>query len=281
MTAFPKSAPVLSASPVRASRPSSATVSTLLACATSLEADGLLDAAENAFRAAALSDDAPAAQLALADWLYRTEQHAESIEVYDQLLALAARLEDIELRRVVSHNLAGVLREVGDVARAATIAGISQRDELQKTGQLGACDLTSIALDAAHRGELKLAEELLLRSLAIERSRHSLAGAAADCGNLGAVAAMRGDLSAAIRFLARAYHTHLDVKDSRGAGTDLLNLAEVFRNLGRFRLTARCLRRAEQIFDGCCAGQSAEVARERISEIDRILEVRDRDPLLN
>ena len=172
-------------------------------------------------------------------------------------------------------------RETGQLARAATLTGISQRDELKKNGQLGPDDLTSRALDAAHQGDLKLAEELLLRSLATERSRNSCSGAAADCGNLGAIAALRGDLSGAIRFLARAYHTHLDVKDSRGAGTDLLNLAEVFRTLGRFRLTSRCLRRAEQIFDNCRATKSAAVARERLGEIDRIVGVRDRDPLLN
>ena len=265
----------------RVFRASSATVSTLLACAESLAADGLLEAAESAFRAAAFSDEAPAAQLALAAWLHRTEQLSESVAVYEQLLARAAEANDSELRRVVSHNLACVLRETGQVARAATLAGVSQREELRRNGQLGPDDLTSRALDAAYQGELEFAEELLLQSLAAERSRHSLSGVAADCGNLGALAAIRGDLSAAIRFLARAYHTHLDVKDSRGAGTDLLNLAEVFRTLGRFRLTSRCLRRAEQLFDRCRAVRSVAVARDRIREIDRIVGVRKRDPLLN
>lgn len=255
--------------------------STLLECARQLEASGLVSAARSAFHAAALADEAPQGRIELADFHFRTECFREAIREYESLLRLAAETRDSRLAEVARHNLAAALRKTGQASRAMSLQSSSSTLSLSERGELCAEDLTGRAIDAIDQGDLTLAEDLLLRSLRLEKKSGNRAGEAADCANLGALALLRGDNAVGIRFLARAYHLHRRLNDWLNAGTDLLNLAEAFQNASRWSLAARCLRRAIRHFESCGARQSLATAHTRLDEVQRLLKVLTRDPLLN
>lgn len=260
---------------------SSSTTATLLDCARQLEATGLLSAALSAYRSAALADDSPSARVELAEFQFRTESFAEAAREYETLLQRAVETGDPQLEEVARHNLAAVLRKTGQATRAMTLQSRATVQTLSSHQELSTADLTGRALDAVAQHDLELAENLLLRSLAIEKQAGCRSGAANDCANLGAIALLRGDNAVGIRFLARAYHIHRRLNDRLNAGTDLLNLAEAFQNASRWSLASRCLRRAIRNFETCGADQSLATARERLHEIQQLQDVFTRDPLLN
>ena len=254
---------------------------TLLECAHQLEASGLIPAARSAFQAVALADDSPNGRVELAEFQFRTECFADSAHEYEALLQLAAETNDARLAEVARHNLASVSRKTGHASRAMTLQSRATAQTLSAQGQLGTADLTGRALDAINQRDFSLAENLLLRSLTVEKKSGNRSGEATDCANLGALALLRGDDAVGIRFLARAYHLHLSLNDRTSAGTDLLNLAEAFRNVSRWSLTSRCLCRAILQFESCGAEQSLSTARSRLHEIQQVQGVFARDPLLN
>lgn len=254
---------------------------TLLKCARQLEADGLLTAARNAFQAAAAADTSPTCRVELAEFQFRTEFYADAAREYESLLRLSADTSDARLAEVARHNLAAVLRKTGQASRAMTLQARATKQTLSSHGQLTTADLTGRALDAIEQGDLPLAENLLLRSLAVEKASGSRAGEATDCANLGALALLRGDNAVGIRFLARAYHVHRNLNDSANAGTDLLNLAEAFHKASRWSLAIRCLERAITHFESCGADQSLRTAQLRLHELQQVQGVYTRNPLLN
>jgi tetratricopeptide (TPR) repeat protein len=254
---------------------------TLLNCARQLEETGLMVAARNAYQAAALADDTPNGRVELAGFQFRTEFFGEAAKEYESLLGLAAERNDGRLAEVSRHNLAAVLRKTGQTSRATTLQARASEATLSACGELGTADLTGRALDAIDQGDFDLAENLLLRSLAVEKETGNRAGEATDCANLGALALLRGDNAVGIRFLARAYHLHRTLKDRVNAGTDLLNLAEAFQNANRWSLASRCLRRAISQFKSCGADRSLHTARTRLREVHQVQGVFKRDPLLN
>ncbi len=255
--------------------------STLLSCARQLEESGLMVAARNAYLAAALADETPNGRVELTGFQFRCECFDEAACGYESLLRQAAETKDARLAEIVRHNLAAVLRRTGQSSRAMTLQGRASEATLSAHGELGAADLTGRALDAIDLGDFDLAENLLLRSLAVEKATGNRAGEATDCANLGALALLRGDNAVGIRFLARAYHLHRKLNDRVNAGTDLLNLAEAFQNVSRWSLTSRCLRRAISQFESCGAERSLDTARNRLREIQQVRGVLKRDPLLN
>jgi len=263
-----------------ASSPVSA-AATLLECAHQLEASGLLPAARSAFQAAALADTSPTCRVELAGFQFRTECFADAAREYESLLRLSADTSDVRLAEVARHNLAAVLRKTGHASRAMTLQARATEQTLSSDGQLATADLTGRALDAIEQGDLSLAENLLLRSLAVEKASGSRAGEATDCANLGALALLRGDNVVGIRFLARAYHVHRSLNDPANAGTDLLNLAEAFQNVSRWSLASRCLHRAIAHFESCGADQSLRTAQVRLHEVQQVEGVITRNPLLN
>lgn len=257
------------------------TTPTLLQCARQLEAGGLINAARSAFQAAALADDSPKGRLELAAFHFQTECFAEATSEYESLLRRAAETDDVRLAEVARHNLAAVLRATGQSYRAASLQASATAQEIAERGMLSTEDLTGRALDAVNQGDLQLAENLLLRSLSVEKHSGNRQGEATDCANLGALALLRGDRAVGIRFLARAYHSHQSLNDHLNAGTDLLNLAEAFQSAGRWSLAARCLRRAIRQFESCGATESLARTHERLHEIHQLQNVLNRNPLLN
>ena len=254
---------------------------TLLNCARQLEATGLMVAARNAYQAAALADDTPHGRVELAGFQFRTEFFDEASKEYESLLELAAETDNRRLAEIARHNLAAVLRKTGQTSRATTLQARASETTLSTCGELGTADLTGRALDAIDQRDFDLAENLLLRSLAVEKEIDNRTGEATDCANLGALALLRGDNAVGIRFLARAYHLHRTLNDRVNAGTDLLNLAEAFQNASRWSLASRCLRRAISQFESCGAEQSLNTAHQRLREVREIQAVLERDPLLN
>ncbi len=254
---------------------------TLLNCARQLEETGLIVAARNAYQAAALADDTPNARIELAGFQFRTEFFDEAACEFESLLGLAAETKDRRLAEVARHNLSAVLRKLGQTSRATTLQARASESMLSAHGELGPADLTGRALDAIDQGDFDLAENLLLRSLAVEKETGNLAGEATDCANLGALALLRGDNAVGIRFLARAYHQHRKLNDRANAGSDLLNLAEAFQNASRWSLASRCLRRAISQFESCGADRSLCTAKTRLREVEQVQSVFKRDPLLN
>lgn len=263
-----------------ATLPSDAT-SLLLECAKQLEESGQIPAARNAFQAAALADETPNGRVELAGFHFRTERFDEAGQEYESLLRLAAESDDRRLAEIVRHNLAAIFRKTEQSSRAMTLQARATADAILANGELDSADLTGRALDAIDQGDFGLAENLLLRSLAVEKSAGNHDGEATDCANLGALALLRGDNAVGIRFLARAYHLHRKLNDSANAGTDLLNLAEAFQNASRWSLASRCLRRAMSQFEHCGANQSLNRAHARLREVRQIQGVFKRDPLLN
>ncbi len=263
-----------------ATLPSDAT-SLLLECARQLEESGQIPAARNAFQAAALADETPKGRVELAGFHFRTERFDEAGQEYESLLRLAAESDDRRLAEVARHNLAAIFRKTEQSSRAMTLQARATADAILANGELDSADLTGRALDAIDQGDFGLAENLLLRSLAVEKSSGNRNGEATDCANLGALALLRGDNAVGIRFLARAYHLHRRLNDRANAGTDLLNLAEAFQNASRWTLASRCLRRAMSQFESCGANQSLNTAHARLREVRQIQGVFKRDPLLN
>ena len=265
------------------SAPSATTI--LLQCANELEKDGQFQAAMSAFRAAALCSEFPEGRLAFAGFLARREQFTAAATEYRQVLV---ELHDHEfhpeatrLTAVATHNLAAVCRQTGELNLAATLQHRSLKSELEAENPATPEDLGGCAVDAIHRGDHSLAENLLIRSLNEETAAGNQLGIAADCGNLAILAGLRGELSVGIRFLGRAFHIHRKLSDHLATGTDLVNLAELFRTAGRWTLAERCLNRAKRCFQKACAPESLRRAQSRLCELKQLFEVQERDPLLN
>lgn len=250
-------------------------------CARKLEEQRNYLAAESAFRAAADSDPRPESRLELAGFLQRTERFEDAAIEYQSLLREAAQKRNSRLMSVAQHNLAAVHRQSGATTTARSLQQNATRSGILYDGELQPEDLTARALDELNAGNPALAESLLQRALACERSRNNPCGMAADYGNLGAVAAVRGEFDTAIRNFAKAYHVHLALDLPQPAGQDLTNLAEVFIQKQRWTLAAKCLRRAMRFFSEAKAHPSLDEAQLRLHEIERVLQVSDRDPLLN
>ena len=271
--------------PVPAYAPSTAASASitlqLMESARQLDVSGEIEAAEMAYRAATLCDSGPESRLALAEFLLRIEWTDHAVVEYERLLELGHQSCDSKLIEVATHNLAAALRESGRAERAAALQMQSLQEGIEDSGEIAPADLTARAMDAIAQEDYELAEDLLLRSLALEEAAGNQNGVAADCANLGVLACLRDQQWPAIRYLGRAWHAHRRAGDSRGAGTDMMNLVEVFSSANRWRLAARCCRRAIDCFERARSSRSLKAARDRLAEVQRIVELLDSDPLMN
>jgi tetratricopeptide (TPR) repeat protein len=259
----------------------------LLQTARELWTAGKIEAADCVYQAAVLCDGERSkhrlqAQLAFAEFLFKTEQFAESIEAYIGLLGLAQDQNDNPLKSVCSNNLAGCYRAIGEPEKAIALQGHSFKSALvEGSFDQQSVDLCGQAVDAIQTGQFDHAEDLLLRSLAMDQRENNRAGQAADCGNLGVLAGLRGDTAVGIRFLGRAYRLHREIEDASGCGTDLVNLAELFETLSRNRLAEKCLTRAMSCFQQAGANESFKRTLFRLREVRGLRSVLEHDPLLN
>ena len=189
----------------------------------SLEVRALLDAVDVA--------------AARGDW---GEASALALEGLEQLRAHP------EVRAVLCHNLAAILREAVEFEFAAGYQKLA--------GQFGASNeanasnqpsrLSAEAADRLARGDLDGAELRFAIGLQEERRRGDVAGEAADWGNLFLVAMLRMDWRSALFRWRRAWRLHRRLNDERALGIDLLNLAELALRLRKPRSARRLLDRA-------------------------------------
>lgn len=258
-------------------------IAALLAKAESLARSGLLADARTTFWEALTGDTGFTARNEFGCFLVRIEAYDEAIEQFSVLLAEARRIGDLQLLSTAYHNLAVVHRELGDHHVAAQLQQQSISAETLTGGHIAGtpCLLSNRANDAILAGNFRLANRLLLRSLALEVERGSLAGQAADWASLGIVSGLRGDVDEAVGCLWRAYRLHSRLTDMRGAGCDLMNLGQMFGQVGRWRAASRFLRRAVNRFELAQAPHSAQEARLRLEEFQRIADVSRRDPSRN
>ena len=246
-----------------------------------LEMDGALAAAKSAWLTAIELDNTPRSRIEFAGFLARTRQYDEATSLFDSLLSDPQVLTRPHLRSVVRHNLAAVLRQIGDTDRAASLQQMANRDRLVADGELTADELTASALDAINVDDLATAQNLLQRAVLIERNLGNLAGEAADCGNLAMIAAARDDRSSAIALMFRACSLHRGLSDWYSAGRDLLLLSDLLREIGRLSLATRCAQRAKQYFSAVDATEESEDASHLHESLQRELQLRRCNPLLN
>lgn len=256
----------------------------LLQCADDLRRAGCPIPAEAVCRAATPVDQSPCSRLKLAELLLESSRFSEAIAVYDELLPHPDLVAEPRIRAVVFHNLAVALRKTGQLARANACQGHAQRAELEDSGGLTPESLMAVASEFQRQGQMDLAEQLLLRAVSADGSTRSRNGAMEDADDValrGVAELSRGRLTEAIRLLGRACAEHRRCGDHRQTGVDLLNLAEAFRRLTRWRLSARCLRRAvQQLMDGG-TGELCRIAQQRLEEAERMLGLIQHDPLRN
>ena len=261
-------------------------VSTLLQQAESLAAAGRIARARVVFSAASEADATPGARIAFGCFLVGIECYEDALGQLWMAMNAARRTGNDHLVPVCATNLAAVYRELGDFNSASrlqqtAIRAAESRDTRHESPGWDAIALSSRAADALVAGELDLAEDLFVRSLSLEIEAGSLAGQAADWGNLGLVAGLRGETEQAGRFLIRSLRLHRRIGDLQGAGRDLLNLAHFAQQLGHRRSAIRCLKRAVCCFERARSPRFVERARIRLLEVSRIAAVLSRDPLLN
>ena len=226
-------------------------VSFFLEFAQSLADSGRYEECRAVYQTAIRYDSGVTARNEYGCYLLQIECYSEAIEEFHIVLNSSCRDRNEALSSVVYNNLAVAHRMLGHEALAATfqqqsIAAAARGDV--DCRQI-ACALSNRGCGAILAGAYCLAEQLLRRALGLERLFGTLAGQAADWGNLGVLLGKRGSISAGIKCLSRAYHLHRELLDHRGLGMDLVNLAELFDQSGCRRKTVRCLRRAVECFD--------------------------------
>lgn len=232
--------------------------------------------------------------LHLGQFLLETGHASEAIEQLSITLDYAHQQQENLLRSVVCHNLAIAYRKLGYFELAAQFQQYSiawgdlrSADHLtleQEVDQLSddaACDLTGRANDAIIQGDYQLAEQLLNISLAREILYGSPDAQAADWGNLGIIHGLQGNHARAISYLWKAYLLHKQTSNLSAMGRDLVHLAEIFWAIGRFQRATRCLSRSIRYFSLCDQMDNEQSASARLHELQRLLQVKLHNPLLN
>lgn len=187
---------------------------------------------------------------------------------FELLLNVAQTRKCEALEATAWNNLAVVLRERGESARAAVCQQQSLRIALSHSAadsslelQLLSQNLTNLANDAILAGDYRLAERLLRSALNVDIRTGSSADEAADWGGLGIVAFLTGRLGQARRAFTKARQIHERLGDDRGLGCDL-------KHLGQISLAQEDLPSARRFFERSmlhfeCAGCGNDVQRAR------------------
>ncbi|MCA9014584.1 MAG: hypothetical protein KDA77_04550 [Planctomycetaceae bacterium] len=258
----------------------------------------VLQGKSNEARALFYSSEIEAAEwercLHLGQFLLETGHASEAIEQLSIVLDHAHQQQENRLRSVVCHNLAIAYRKLGYFELAAQFQqySISWGDlrsanhltleqEVDQLSDDAACDLTGRANDAIIQQDYQLAEQLLNISLTREILYGSPDAQAADWGNLGILHGLQGNHSRAITYLWKAYLLHKQTSNLSAMGQDLSHLAELFWASGRFRRATRCLARSITCFSLCDHATEEQAACARLNDLQRLLQVREHDPLLN
>tara|TARA_R110002095_G_scaffold138534_1_gene120341 strand:+ start:328849 stop:329646 length:798 start_codon:yes stop_codon:yes gene_type:complete len=232
--------------------------------------------------------------LHLGQFLLESGHALEAIEQLSIVLDYAHQQQENHLRSVVCHNLAIAYRNLGYFELAAQFQQYSiawgdlrsanhlaLEQEVDQLTDDAACDLTGRANDAIIQQDYQLAEQLLNISLTREILYGNSDAQAADWGNLGIIHGLQGNHARAITYLWKAYLLHKQTQNLSAMGQDLVHLAEIFWALGRFQRATRCLSRSVHFFSLCDHTAEAQTACARLHELQRLLQVKQHDPLLN
>ncbi|WP_417386111.1 hypothetical protein [Gimesia sp.] len=235
-----------------------------------------------------------ARQLHLGQFLLETGEHLDSIEQFSIVLDVAQQHGDNQLRSVVCHNLAVAYRNLKFFDLAAQFQQYSiawgdlrsanhqtLEEELDQLSDNAACDLTGRANDAILQEDYSLAEQLLNISLSREILYGDPESQAADWGNLGIVQGLKGNHQRAVFCFRKAYQLHKQTDNQPLMGQDLVHLGELFWTAGRFRSATRCLNRSLKCFSRSQHSTLAQNTRSRLLEMQKLLKVKQHDPLLN
>ena len=258
----------------------------------------VLQGKRNEARALFYSSEIEAAEwercLYLGQFLLETGQASQAIEPLSIVLDYAHQQKENHLRSTVCHNLAIAYRNLGYFELAAQFQqySISWGDlrsanhltleqEVDQLSDDAACDLTGRANDAILQQDYQLAEQLLNISLTREIMYGSPNAQAADWGNLGIIYGLQGNHTRAITYLWKAYQLHKQTANLPAMGQDLTHLAEIFWALGRFQRATRCLSRSIHFFSRCDQTADEQTAYARLHELQRLLQVKQHDPLRN
>jgi len=227
-------------------------------------------------------------------FLLKTGYASEAIEQFSVVLDYAHQQAENHLRSVVCHNLAVAYRHLRFFELAAQFQQYSiswgdlrsanhltLEEEVEQLSDEAACDLTGRANDAIIQQDYQLAEQLLNISLTREILYGSFDDQAADWGNLGIVQGLQGNHARAISYLRKAYLLHKQTTNLPAMGQDLQHLAELFWVSGRSRRAIRCLTRAVNCFSLSHRSTEEQKMCSRLQEMQRLLSIREQDPLLN
>lgn len=232
--------------------------------------------------------------LSLGQFLLESGYHLDSIEQFSIVLDTAQQQGNNQLRSVVCHNLAVAYRNLKffDLASQFQQYSIAWGDlrsanhqtleeELDQLSDNAACDLTGRANDALLQEDYSLAEQLLNISLSREILYGDPDSQAADWGNLGIVQGLKGNHLRAVSCLRKAYQLHKQTDNIPLMGQDLVHLGELFWIAGRYRRATRCLNRSLAYFSRSHHSTLEQKTRSRLLEMQRLLNVKQHDPLLN
>ncbi|QDT91401.1 tetratricopeptide repeat protein [Gimesia algae] len=233
-------------------------------------------------------------RLHLGQFLLETGNNLESIEQFSIVLDAAQQQENNQLRSVVCHNLAVAYRHLKffDLASQFQQYSIAWGDlrsanhqtleeKLDQLTDNSACDLTGRANDAILQEDYSLAEQLLNISLSREILYGDPDSQAADWGNLGIVQGLKGNHLRAVSCFRKAYQLHKQTNNIASMGQDLVHLGELFWIVGRFCRATRCLNRSLACFSRSHRSMLEQNTRTRLLEMQRLLKVKQHDPLLN
>ncbi|MFH1302611.1 MAG: hypothetical protein ABIK07_16235 [Planctomycetota bacterium] len=227
-------------------------------------------------------------------FLLKTGHASEAIEQFSLVLDYAHQQDENRLRSVVCHNLAAAYRNLGYFELAAQFQqySISWGDlrsanhltleqEVEQLSDDAACDLTGRANDAIIQQDYQLAEQLLNISLTREILYGCFDDQAADWGNLGIIQGLKGNHARAISYLWKAYLLHKKTINLPAMGQDLKHLAELFWVSGRSHRAIRCLTRSMSCFSRSHHSAEEQQMGSRLHEMQRLLTIREHNPLLN
>jgi tetratricopeptide (TPR) repeat protein len=191
---------------------------------------------------------------------------------FEQFLTVAQSQKDEALAAAAWNNLAVVLRERGESARASVCQQQSWRIAMNhpvadSSSELLSQNLTNLANDAILAGDYKLAERLLRSALVVDTRTGNSADVAADWGGLGIISYLTGRFGQARRALTRARQLHERLGDDRGLGCDLGHLGQVSLAEQDLPSARRFFERSMLHFE--CAGcrEEAQRARRMLREV--------------
>jgi len=218
--------------------------------------------------------------------LWRCGDLAAAEAAFKQLLDLAHSQKCDALEATAWNNLAVVLRERGESARAAACQQQSWRAALDdspggSSSELLSQNLTNLANDAILAGDYRLAERLLRSALDVDVRSGNPADEAADWGGLGIVSYLTGRLGHARREFAMARQLHERLGDDRGLGHDLGHLGQISLAEEDWPTARNFMERSLHHF--LCAGcrTEAQRARQSLREIAGRQRVANFNPVRN